>query len=229
MTPVIAIDGPSGAGKSTVARAVADALGLVVLDTGAMYRAVTLAVLERGVSVDDGPACGQVARAADLAIDGGVRLDGRDVTETIRGPDVTTAVSAVSAHPEVRTVLVPLQRAWLEEHGGGVVEGRDIGTVVFPDAVVKVFLTASHDERARRRQQDEVAAARDVEVERVRESLARRDRADSIRSASPMQPASDAVVLDTTHLPVPDIVAAIVDRYRARVEGAAGSAGAGEQ
>ena len=157
-------------------------------------------------------------------LDGAVVLDGRDVTDEIRGPEVTAAVSAVSAHPEVRTVLVARQRAWVEQHGGGVVEGRDIGTVVFPDATVKVFLTASDDERARRRQQDEAAARREVEVERLREAMARRDEADSTRSASPLQAADDAIVLDTTDLSVADIVTTIVDRYRAaRSEGAGGS------
>jgi cytidylate kinase len=231
MIPVVAIDGPSGAGKSTVARAVADALGLGVLDTGAMYRAVTLAVLERGVPVDDGDTCGDVARAVEIVLDGGVTLDGRDVTDEIRGPKVTGAVSAVSAHRDVRTVLVSRQRAWVEEHGGGVVEGRDIGTVVFPDAAVKVYLTAADDERARRRQQDEVAAERQVEVERLREAMEQRDRADSTREASPLQAASDAIVLDTTHLSVTDIVTEIVDRYRARVASGVddGSTGAGEQ
>jgi cytidylate kinase len=223
MMPVVAIDGPAGAGKSTVARAVGDALGLAVLDTGAMYRAVTLAVLDRDVPLDDGTACGEVARAADLALDGAVVLDGRDVTDEIRSPQVTAAVSAVSAHPEVRTVLVARQRAWAEQHGGGVVEGRDIGTVVFPDATVKVFLTASDVERARRRQQDEAAARREVEVERLREAMARRDAADSTRSASPLQAADDAIVLDTTDLSVADIVTTIVDRYRARtVRGSGG-------
>jgi cytidylate kinase len=230
MIPVIAIDGPSGAGKSTVARGVADALGMAVLDTGAMYRAVTLAVLDRGIETDDEDACGAVASSIELVLDGGVHLDGRDVTDAIRGPSVTAAVSAVSAHPAVRAVLVTNQRAWVERHDGGVVEGRDIGTVVFPDAAVKVFLTASDDERARRRQQDERSAAREVEVESVREEMARRDRADSTRSASPLQRAPDALVLDTTHVSVPDIVSAIVDRFHARIAGdvAEGSTGAGE-
>ena len=161
---VVAIDGPSGSGKSTVARAVADALGLPVLDTGAMYRAVTLAVLEAGVAPDDDAAC--LRRRADASAieveDGVTRLDGRDVSAEIRGPEVTAAVSTVSAHPAVRDVLVDRQREWVAHHGGGVVEGRDIGTVVFPDAPVKVFLVADDAERARRRQRDERAADRDV-------------------------------------------------------------------
>ena len=220
MKRVVAIDGPSGAGKSTVARGVAAALGSSVLDTGAMYRSVTLAVLKRGVDPDDGEACVAIARAAVIDLPDGIPgdrifLDGCDITAEIRGPGVTAAVSTVSAHPGVRAVLVARQREWADAHGGGVVEGRDIGTVVFPDAAVKVFLTASDAERARRRQRDEAAAARAVDVERVREELERRDRLDSTRSASPLQAAPDALVVDTTELAIPDVVAEIVDRYRA--------------
>jgi len=219
MKRVVAIDGPSGAGKSTVARGVAAALGSSVLDTGAMYRSVTLAVLKRGVDPDDGEACVAIARAAVIDLPDGIPgdrivLDGCDITAEIRGPGVTAAVSTVSAHPGVRAVLVARQREWADAHGGGVVEGRDIGTVVFPDAAVKVFLTASDAERARRRQRDEAAAARAVDVERVREELERRDRLDSTRSASPLQAAPDALVVDTTELAIPDVVAEIVDRYR---------------
>jgi cytidylate kinase len=220
MRPVVAIDGPSGSGKSTVARGVAEALGSSVLDTGAMYRCVTLAVLNRGLDPEDAGACADVARAAEIELPGGILgdrilLDGRDVTIEIREPTVTATVSVVSAHPEVRTVLVARQREWADAHGGGVVEGRDIGTVVFPDAAVKVFLTASDDERARRRQRDEADAARKIDVERVREALERRDRLDSTRSASPLQAAPDAFVVDTTERAILDVVAEIVDRYRA--------------
>jgi len=215
VTRVVAIDGPSGAGKSTVARGVAEALGSSVLDTGAMYRSVTVAVLQRGVDPEDAEACADIARVADIELRDRILLDGHDVTAAIRGPAVTAAVSTVSAHPEVRTILVARQRAWANSHGGGVVEGRDIGTVVFPDAAVKVFLTASDQERARRRQRDEAAARRDVNVERVREDLERRDRVDSTRSVSPLQAAPDAFIVDTTNLRVADVVAEIVARYRA--------------
>jgi cytidylate kinase len=216
--PVVAVDGPSGSGKSTVARAVAAALRLRVLDTGAMYRAVTLAVLDTGADVHDEDACAKVAHAVHIEVEGGVtRLDGRDVERAIRGPEVTAAVSAVSAHPSVRRVLVEQQRAWVAHRGGGVVEGRDIGTVVFPDAAVKVFLTATDDERARRRQRDEAAAARDVEVDEVRDALTRRDRIDSTRAASPLRAADDAVVIDTTTMPVDAVVGDVVQRYRAAV------------
>lgn len=213
---VVAIDGTSGSGKSTVARAVAARVGLRVLDTGAMYRAVTLAALRSSVPLDDEDECTRVAQAARIEVEGGATaLDGEDVTDEIRGPDVTAAVSVVSAHRAVRRVLVERQRAWVGSHGGGVVEGRDIGTVVFPDASVKVFLTASDAERARRRALDEAAAARDVEVADVREALSRRDALDSNRVASPLRVADDAVVIDTTESGVDAIVEEIVRRFRA--------------
>jgi CMP/dCMP kinase len=199
-----------------VARAVAKELGLAVLDTGAMYRAITLAALEAKVVLDDAAACGAIARASVITVEDGVTiLDGHDVSAEIRGPLVTGAVSIVSAHPEVRAVLVAGQRAWVEQHGGGVVEGRDIGTVVFPDAPVKAFLVASDDERARRRQRDEAAAARAVAVDEVKAALDRRDAIDRGRSVSPLRAADDAIVIDTTHLDVESVVATIVLRARA--------------
>ena len=215
MIPIVAIDGPSGSGKSTVARAVADALGLEMLDTGAMYRAVTLAALEAGIDPADGPACREITRKAAIELGERVLLDGRDVSAEIRGPAVTAAVSAVSADPGVRRLLVERQREWNAAHGGGVVEGRDIGTVVFPEATVKVFLTASDDERARRRARDEAAAQRHVEVGELREALNRRDALDSSRAVSPLQPAVDAIHIDTTSRSVPEIVAEIVAAFRA--------------
>lgn len=216
---VVAIDGPSGSGKSTVARGVAGALGLPVLDTGAMYRSVALLALEQGVSLDDASACAALARTLDLELeDGQVRAGGRDVSAAIRGPEVTAAVSTVSAHPAVRTELVSRQRSWVAAHGGGVVEGRDIGTVVFPGAPLKVFLTASDGERARRRHADEEAAARDVPVESVREALARRDALDSTRATSPLAPAVDAVVLDSTGRAAADVIEEVVTRARAAFE-----------
>jgi cytidylate kinase len=150
-----------------------------------------------------------------------VELDGRDVTQEIRSPDVTALVSTVSAHPAVRSILVEQQRDWASERGGGVVEGRDIGTVVFPDATVKVFLTASDAERARRRQRDEVAAARAVDVEEVREDLDRRDQLDSKRATSPLQAAPDALRVDTTGRSAEEIVAEVVDAFAAATAGAA--------
>jgi cytidylate kinase len=213
VSKVVAIDGPSGAGKSTVARGVADALGLEVLDTGAMYRAVTLAVLARGVDPADEAACTAVAETADLAVGDRVVLDGEDVTSEIRGPAVTSAVSTVAAHPGVRRVLVARQREWADQRGGGVVEGRDIGTVVFPDAVVKVFLTATDEERARRRHREEAAAARAVDVDDVRAAIERRDQLDSTRAASPLHVASDAIRIDTTGREVADVVDEVVRHF----------------
>jgi len=213
---VVAIDGPSGSGKSTVARGVAEGLGLPVLDTGAMYRAVTFAVLRAGVPLDDAEGCAAIARDASIAVEKGVTtLDGRDVSAEIRAPDVTAAVSAVSAHPAVREILVRRQREWVARHGGGVVEGRDIGTVVFPDATVKVFLIASDDERARRRQRDEAAAHREVHIDDVKAALERRDAIDSARAVSPLRIAGDAAVVDTTGADVDTVVAEIVTRARA--------------
>ncbi len=212
---VVAIDGPGGSGKSTIARGVARALEWPVLDTGAMYRAVTLAALEQQVRLDDEDACARVAAEHTIAVDDGITMiDSRDVSRGIRGPGVTAAVSTVSAHPKVRAILVTRQRAWLAEHGAGVVEGRDIGTVVFPEAPVKVFLTASDEERARRRQRDEAASERAVAVEDVQTALARRDALDSGRAVSPLRRADDAMVVDTTDRAVDDIVEELVKRAR---------------
>ena len=212
---VVAIDGPSGSGKSTIGGGVATVLGLETLDTGAMYRAVTLAVLRAGRDPADGAAAAGVARTAMITVtDGTTTLDGDDVSAEIRGPEVTGAVSTVSAHPAVRAELVARQRAWVAEHDGGVVEGRDIGSVVFPDAPVKVFLTASDEERARRRHQDETAARREVSMAELRASMAARDAADSGRAASPLTTADGATILDTTGRSVADIVAEIVEAFR---------------
>lgn len=210
MIRVVAVDGPSGSGKSTVARGVAEALGLEVLDTGAMYRAVTRAALDRGVPLDDGIALGTLAQDAVIEVDDGVRLDGHDVSAAIRGPEVTAAVSAVSAHPEVRSVLVARQRDWASARGGGVVEGRDIGTVVFPEAPLKIFLVAEARARAQRRQRDEADAARPTDLGAVVDDLARRDRLDSERVASPLVAATDAVVVDTTAMDRDQVVAHVV-------------------
>jgi cytidylate kinase len=214
---VVAIDGPAGSGKSTVARGVADALGVPTLDTGAMYRSVTLAAIEAGVPLDDGDAVAAVADAARLDLgDGVVRLDGRDVSAAIRGPEVTGAVSTVAAHPAVRAILVRRQREWVAEHGGGVVEGRDIGTVVLPDAPVKVFLTARDEVRAARRQRDEAAADRATEVGEVQAAIGTRDRADATlgRALRPEDAAPDALVIDTSARSAAEVVAEIVARAR---------------
>jgi 3-phosphoshikimate 1-carboxyvinyltransferase len=191
---LVAIDGPAGAGKSTVSIAVARHLGLERLDTGAMYRAVAALALERGIAPEDADAVAALAATADIEVGAHVLIDGLDVTSRIRSPEVGTAVSVVAANPEVRAQLVKRQRAWAATHGGGVVEGRDIGSVVFPDAEVKVYLTASPEERARRRHDE------------APEGVARRDRIDSTRDASPLRQADDAHHLDTTGRTVQDVV-----------------------
>jgi len=218
--PVVAIDGPAGSGKSTVARAVAEALGFPTLDTGAMYRALTWAVLDAGIDPADAPAVIAVAERLDLDVGPPVRVGGRDANDAIRSAEVTAAVSTVAAVPEVRVRLVAAQREWIEVHGGGVVEGRDIGTVVAPDAVLKVYLVASEEERARRRQrQDDVSeAAGDLDATQA--AIRRRDAIDSGRAASPLAAADDAVVLDTTGLSVDGVVAEVLARYRAAVAAA---------
>jgi cytidylate kinase len=212
---VVAIDGPAGAGKSTVARAVADRLGVTVLDTGAMYRAVTLACLHAGIDLNDAEACTKIGAACTIVLgdDRTVTLDGVDVTRAIRTPEVTQAVSTVSAHPSVRRIMVAHQRAWAERHPVTVVEGRDIGTVVFPDAAVKVFLVASVEERARRRLLDEEEQGRSPSLAELRADITRRDGLDSGREASPLRPADDAVRIDTTGRTIDDVVDEIVSRF----------------
>jgi len=200
--PLVAIDGPAGSGKSTVARTVASRLGLGYLDTGAMYRSVAWAALRHDVDPTDGDALARMAAGLDIDVGERALVDGVDVTSEIRGPEVTATVSAVSAHPAVRAEMVRRQQQWAEKAGGGVVEGRDIGTVVFPHADLKVFLTASEQERARRRQKDDRAP----DVGAVAADLARRDSLDSNRAASPLRPADDAVVIDTTARTVDDVV-----------------------
>ncbi len=211
MGEVLAVDGPGGAGKTTVSRLAAERLGMARLDTGALYRAVTLAVLRRGCDPEDADSCAAVAGDVDVRVgsSGAVFLDGEDVSSAIRSAAVTGAVSAVSAHSEVRRRLVDLQRrvaggeAW-------VVEGRDVGTVVFPDARLKVFLTASLEARAARR----AAELDEGDVERIAAGIAERDRQDSSRPDSPLRAASDAVIVDTTGLDVDEAVARIVELWR---------------
>jgi cytidylate kinase len=207
---VVTVDGPAGVGKSSVARAVAAALGVPHLDTGAFYRAVTLAVVRSGVDPADGAAALAVAATARLDYaDGVMLLDGEPVTEAVRAPEVVALVSAVSAFPEVRRVVVDRQREWVSRRGGrAVVEGRDIGTVVFPAAPVKVYLVADAAERARRRARDPEAAGQAVED--IERQLRARDHADSTREASPLRPAEDAVTIDTTTLTLEEVVAVVL-------------------
>ena len=196
---VVAIDGPAGAGKSSVARAVADRLGFTYLDSGAMYRAVALAALQRGGEP------GEIADSVRLELTDGVRLDGEDVTQAIRRPEVSEAASQAAADPLVRQAMVAQQRRLLAT-GDWVVEGRDIGTVVAPDAAVKVFLTADPEERARRR-----AAELGIDPAGVLAEQTIRDARDTGREHSPLAPAPGAVMLDTTHLGFDDVVARVVE------------------
>jgi len=208
--PVIAIDGPAGAGKSTVAKEVARRLGLERLDTGAMYRAVTLEALERGIDVADAEGCAAIARSMNLSVGERVVLNGEDVTEQVRAPCVNGAVSIVAAHPEVRAELVSRQRAWVAANGGGVVEGRDIGSVVFPDADLKIFLTADSAERAWRRAAEEMAGPDTLAV--TVESIRRRDEIDSTRAASPLVAPPGAIVLDSTGRSIESVVEEVISQ-----------------
>jgi CMP/dCMP kinase len=208
---VIAIDGPAGAGKSTVARAVAAELGFTYLDSGAMYRCVALAALEAGIDVDDGAALGPLASGLEIILDGRqVLLGERDVSTAIREPAVTAAASHVSVHPGVREAMVERQRQLIEA-GDYVAEGRDIGTVVSPDAPLKVFLTASDAERARRR-----AAETGEDFESVLDAQRRRDARDSGREHGALRAADDAVELDTTGLGLEEVVGRVVALARER-------------
>jgi cytidylate kinase len=215
---IVAIDGPAGAGKSTVARAVADALDVGYLDTGAMYRALTLVALRTGVAMDDGAALAELARAHPVTLENGragvrVMIRGDDVTMAIREDDVTGAVSEVAAHPAVRHEMVARQRR-IMDGGDWVCDGRDIGSVVFPGAEVKVFLTASVDERARRRHAELCGRGEDVDLRVIRDDVERRDLADSSRAASPLVVADGATVLDTTGMGIRDVVDRIVAMAR---------------
>ncbi len=207
---VIAIDGPAGAGKSSVARALAETLGFDYVDTGAMYRAIALAALERGIDVADRPRMERLARSIELGVEKGrLAIDGRDVTEQIRGPEVTAVVSAASAHPGVRAALVQKQRA-LTRGADVVMEGRDIGTTVAPDAAVKIFLTASLEERARRRCRQEGWSPAAGTIARVSREIAARDAADAARAASPFTRPRDATVIESTGKDLESVVAEAV-------------------
>jgi cytidylate kinase len=206
---VIAIDGPAGSGKSTVARRLADRLGLEYLDTGAMYRAVTFAALRRGIDPADTEPVEKLARVVDLEVTSDtVTVDGVDATIEIRGPEVSRAVSLVAANPGVRAELVRRQREWTHARGGGVLEGRDIGTVVFPDAVLKVYLSARPDVRAERR----AAEVTDLDYETVAADMARRDALDQGREADPLRRADGALEIDTSDMTVEEIVDDLVGR-----------------
>jgi CMP/dCMP kinase len=206
---VIAIDGPAGSGKSTVARRLAERLGLEYLDTGAMYRGVTFAALRRGVDPADTEPVAKLAQSVELDVSvDGVRIDGVDATIEIRGPEVSRAVSLVAANPGVRAEMVRRQREWATARGGGVLEGRDIGSVVFPDAVLKVYLNARPDVRAERR----AAEVTGLDYETVAADMARRDALDQGREVSPLTLAHDAFELDTSDMSVDEIVDELAGR-----------------
>ena len=223
--PIVAIDGPAGAGKSTVARQVAAQLELVYLDTGAMYRAVTWLVLQRGIDIHDECAIAEIADryeieltpTADLQSPVKVWIDGTDVTQVIRTPEVTANVSAIAAQTSVRKALVRQQKIWGKK-GGLVAEGRDIGTHVFPDAEIKIFLTASVSERARRRQQDyEKQGLSSIDIKQLERDIAQRDWKDSTRKISPLRKAEDAVEVQTDGLSISEVIAKIVYQYQQHV------------
>jgi cytidylate kinase len=217
---LVAIDGPAGSGKSSVARAVAGELGFIDLNTGAAYRAVALLALREGVDLEDGASLAGISGRVSLDAEG-ARIDGKSVSEDeLRTPEVSAAASTVSARPEVRAVLLVVQREAARrarEQGGAVVEGRDIGTVVLPDAELKIYLCAAPEERARRRAHQ---TGREAELDRIREAMTQRDRQDSERASSPLKPARDAVVLDTTTLSLDEVVARVLDLARSLQKGA---------
>jgi CMP/dCMP kinase len=217
---VVAVDGPAGTGKSSVSRGLARALGAQYLDTGAMYRLVTLAILRANVDLTDADA---IAAAADVALTVGhdpdvdrAYLGDEDVSAEIRGDEVTRAVSAVSAVPQVRSRLVALQRELASGTDRVVVEGRDIGTVVLPDADVKIFLTASAETRARRRNEQNIAAGLPGDYETVLADVIRRDHLDSTRAVSPLRPAEDAIIVDTSDMTQDGVVAHLLELVEKR-------------
>lgn len=212
---VVAIDGPAGAGKSTIAKALATALGIEYLDTGAMYRGVTFEVLKRGLEATDVDAVARVARSIDfLQTRDTLTVNGVDATSAIRTPEVDAAVSHVAANSAVREEMRSRQRRWIAEHGGGVVEGRDIGSVVFPDATLKVYLVATPLVRAKRR-----VAQHGGDVEEIARAIAERDKRDSTRDDSPLRQMPDAVVVDTSDRTVAQVIEEISRLLRARTSG----------
>ena len=206
---VIAIDGPAGAGKSSVARRVSTVTGLRYLDTGAMYRCVALAVQQSSTDAHDADAVGKIAREVSVVIErDAAKLNGLDVSSAIRSSEINSIVSIIAAHTPVRDAMREQQRSWIRDQKGGVVEGRDIGTVVFPDAMLKIFLTASPEVRAERR-----VGESGGDIQAVAASIAERDHLDSTRLDSPLKPSQDSVVVDSSHKTIEEVVAEIVTHF----------------
>ena len=207
---VIAIDGPAGAGKSTVARQVSTATGLRYLDTGAMYRCVALAVRQSSTDANDAEAVGKIAREASVVIGrDAAMLNGTDVSAEIRSSEINSIVSIIAAHTPIRDAMREQQRSWIRDHEGGVVEGRDIGTVVFPDAILKIFLTASPEVRAERR-----VGQSGGDIQAVAASIAERDHLDSTRLDSPLRPSEGSVIVDSSNRTIEEVVTEIVSHFK---------------
>ena len=214
LPPVIAVDGPAASGKGTVAAGVARALAFHYLDSGSLYRLVALKALATGTPVADAPALAGLAAGLEVSFpDGTIRLDGQDVTEAIRGEEVSAAASQVAVHQAVRTALFDRQRAFCRPPGL-VADGRDMGTVVFPEALVKVFVTASPEERARRRYKQLIAKGISITMDGLLRDIRERDARDAGRAAAPLVPASDAAILDTTDLTIEAAIGRVLGLYR---------------